>query len=505
LQIRFRVPRPRWWWWLALLVAAIEVTYVFIISAGTWSTWSTWNANYNQLAEGFRAGHLYIPSVPSPELLAQRNPFDWSNSRFWYLDASLYKGHYYLYWGPVPALLLLAVKVVARIQAEVGDQYPLFFFYTVLLIAGAVLIARMTARLFPTLPRGVSAIAIVAFAYTSPTTYMFATPGIYEAAIGAAQACLVLGLMVAFEAVWNASASQPPIGRLVAAGVCWGAAVGCRISAVLPAAALVALTALFSSTRSWRAWRSLLVRFLWLGAPVAATLAGLALYNRLRFDSWFEIGVKYQLNTFPFVTAPSYVPLNIYGYLLRPLGKSCRFPFLSALYDIGARGYPKHTKFPDGYSTHEPQAGLFSTSPWTWLVFLAVAFGIERVIHWRRAGKPPLLEDRVARAQVWCVASFTTLAVLMWMVVIPGYETTMRYVADFSSGFALLGTWGAWMGLRRLRPGWQRGSAIGALIVLAAITVLIGLLLGFQGYDEMFKNHNPALYESLRRKLAFCS
>jgi hypothetical protein len=105
-----------------LLLAAIELTYVFIITAGTFTTWPTWNANYNQLAEGFRAGHLHVISEPSPALLARPNPFDWSNFNLWYLDASLYKRHYYLYWGPVPALLVLAFKVVARIKAEVGDQ-----------------------------------------------------------------------------------------------------------------------------------------------------------------------------------------------------------------------------------------------------------------------------------------------------------------------------------------------------------------------------------------------
>jgi len=488
-----------------LLLAAIELTYVFIISAGTFTTWPTWNANYNQLAEGFRAGHLYIPTEPQPALLAKANPADWSNFGLWYLDASLYKRHYYLYWGPVPALLLLVFKVVGRVKAEVGDQYPLFAFYSAFLIAGAILIERMRARLFPEAPRATALIATLAFAYTSPTTYMFATPGIYEAAIGAAQACLVLGLAVAFDLVWSATETRPRVARMLVAGSCWAAAVGCRISAVLPAAGLVCLTALLSSTRPRPDGRRLLMRLVWLGAPVAATLGGLAIYNRLRFDSWTEIGVKYQLNTFPFITSAKYVPVGIYSYLLRPLGKSCRFPFLSALYDIGARGFPRGTTLPSGYSTHEPQAGLFVTSPWTWMVFLAAGFTVAAVIRWRRAGAPSPLPDARARTHLWCVASFTMLSVLMPLVFLPAVDTTMRYVADFSTGFALLATWGAWRGLARLPAGWPRWSGVAVLLLLALATAAIGLLLGFQGYDEMFKYHNPALYESLRRKLAFCS
>lgn len=487
-----------------LLVAAVEVTYVFIISAGTWSTWSTWNANYNQLAEGFRAGHLYIPTAPAPELLARPDPFAWSNFNLWYLDASLYKGRYYLYWGPLPALLLLAVKVVARMRAEVGDQYVLFAHYTLLLIAGTVLIARMTRRLFPAVPRAMIAVAVLAFAYVSPTTYMFATPGIYQSAIASAQAFLVLGLVIAFDAVWNASEAGAPWGRLIAAGACWAAAVGCRISAVLPASAFVALTALFATDQDWRKWRGLALRLLCLGVPTALVLVALGAYNKARFDSWFEIGVKYQLNTFPFVTSAKYVPLGIYSYLLRPLGLSCRFPFVSALYDIGARGFPKGTVFPPGYSTHEPQAGLFVTSPWTWLFIPALAVAIERSVRWVRAGRSAIWADRRSRTHVWCVASFLALSFLMPMVFVAAFDTTMRYVADFSTGFTLFSTWGAWMLLARLPAGWPRRSGIGVVVALAAATVVIGLLLGWEGYDQTFKWHNPHLYDLFRAKLSVC-
>jgi hypothetical protein len=506
LQIRFRLSRPPWWLWLVLLVAAIEVTYIFIISAGTWTDWPTWNANYNQVAEGFRAGHLYIPAVPPPALVASPDPFAWSNSNLWYLDASLYKGHYYLYWGPVPAVLLLVVKVVARIRAEVGDQYPLFAFYTVFLIAGAVLIARMTARLFPELPRWSVLVATLAFAYTSPTTYMFATPGIYEAAIGAAQACLLLGLVIAFEAVWRAGEVVPGRLRLLAAGACWGAAVGCRISAILPATAFVVLTTFFTARTAagWRDWRGLFARTAWQGAPIAVGVFLLGLFNRLRFDSWFEIGTRYQLNTFPFTISRKFLWLDVYSYLLRPVGKSCRFPFVSALYDIGARGFPHGTKFPPNYSTHEPQAGIWVTSPWTWLVLAALAFAIAKAVRWNRAGRPPLLEDARVRAHVWCVACFAALSFLMPVVFVAVIDTTMRYVADYATGFALLSTWGAWMALTRLRAGWPRWTGLGVLLVLALVTAAIGLLLGFQGYDEMFRNHNPTLYFSLQRKLDLC-
>ena len=491
---------------------AIEVSYLFIITAGTFTTWSTWNTNYDLIAEGFRSGHLYIPVPPPPELLARPNPFDWSNSNLWFLDASLYKGHYYLYWAPLPALLLLAVKTVLRIKEVVGDQYVVFASYTLILIAGALVIARMARRLFPDLPAGMTLAATAALAFTTPTTFMLATPGIYQAAIAAAQAFLLLGLVFGFDAVWAASEAPPPRWRLLAAGSCWAAAIACRVSAVLPASVFVLLTAFFSSTFSSTSpaipgrlrWRRAAASACWLGGPVALTLAGLAVYNKLRFDSWTEVGVKYQLNVFPFVTSRAYLPLNIFSYLFRPVGTSCRFPFVSALYDIGARGFLQGTVFPPGYSTHEPEAGLFVTSPWTWLVLAALFFAGRGCVRWWRSPDRTIPLDQRRRTEIWCVASFAALTLLMPVVFLAAFSTTMRYLADFSTGAALLAVWGGWSMLGAVRGRWSRRAVVALLVSLAVATVLIGLLLGVEGYDGMFKGHNHELYESLRRRLSFC-
>ncbi len=484
---------------------AIEVSYLFIITAGTFTTWSTWNTNYDLIAEGFRSGHLYIPVPPPPELLARPNPFDWSNSNLWFLDASLYKGHYYLYWGPLPALVLLAIKVALRITATIGDQYVLFASYTLLLMVGAVFIARMTGRLFPRLPPRLALLATMAFAYVTPATFMLATPGIYQAAIAAAQFCLLLGLLFAFDAVWHASEAPPRRGLLLAAGCCWAAAIACRVSAVLPSAAFVLLTASFSSTRLQDRWRRRAASASWLSGPIAVVLALLAAYNKARFDSWLEIGVKYQLNVFPFLTSRAYLPLNLFSYLLRPMGLSCRFPFVSALYDIGRRGFPPGVRLPPEYSTHEPLAGLWLTAPWTCLSLVGLFFaGRASVRWWRHAQRPPILSDQRRRTTVWCVASFAALASLMPLVFLTAIATTMRYLADAATGATLLAVWGGWSLLDAVHGRWSRRAVLAVLIGLALATLGIGFLLGFQGYDEMFKQHNPELYARLGRRFSFC-
>ena len=66
--------------WLVGLFALIEYVYVYYCTAGKFLRWPEYNRYYDLLAEGFRAGHLYLPIEPSPELLAQDDPYDTKHS-----------------------------------------------------------------------------------------------------------------------------------------------------------------------------------------------------------------------------------------------------------------------------------------------------------------------------------------------------------------------------------------------------------------------------------------
>ena len=502
-----RLPRrPPRWLILGLLVAAIELSYVFIITAGTFTHWSTWNANYDLQAEGFRSGHLYLPIAPARELLDQRNPYDWSNVRLWFWDASLYKAHYYLYWGPFPALVLAGIKTVFRMHAQVGDQFPIFGFYTIYLLAGALLIDRMARRLFPQIGLPLVGLAIAVFAYANPTPYMLATPGIYEAAIAGAQAFLILGLVFAFDVVWAPERPRSARCLLIAAGTCWGIAIACRVSAGPPVLLLVLATVLRAAPRGPARLARLTRAAGLLAGPVALWVGALLAYNKARFESWFEFGMKYQLNTLPFLTSWRFLPANIYSYLLRPLGTSCRFPFVWALRDIGARGFPRGYRIPAGYATAEPLAGLLPTAPSIAFGAVALVLAAKQAVAWRgvsRGDQAPASQR--ARASAFCAVAFAVLGTTTLFPVLPLCAATMRYLADIGGGVVLFALWGAWSLIACCggRPWWRRGAIV-TFVALGGATLILGILLGFQGYDEMFRQHNAPLYQRLAASLSFC-
>ena len=81
---------------------------------------------------------------------------------------------------------------------------------------------------------------------------------------------------------------------------------------------------------------------------------------------------------------------------------------------------------------------------------------------------------------------------------------TMRYEHDFASGLLLIAIFGSWRLLAS--PASARGRRVVAWIYggLAVSTIVAGVLLGFTGYFDHFKRHNPDLYYALSDGLSLC-
>ena len=184
---------------------------------------------------------------------------------------------------------------------------------------------------------------------------------------------------------------------------------------------------------------------IWLGAVPALFVAGLLLYNRARFDSFFEFGTHNQMSTMQFRTSLAYFLPDLYSYFYRPMVMSCRFPFLTAPFGLGAQAFPKGFTIPPGYWIDEPVAGLgcrrrgsiSSPSP---IVFAARA-GWRALRVRTSAGAP----DARAETSLWFAVSFGVIGTVTGLPIIVQFIATFRYLVDFASGLVLLATWGAFL------------------------------------------------------------
>jgi hypothetical protein len=491
------------WITLALLLLGIELVYVFIVSAGKYVDWPTYNLNYDMQAEGFRKGHLYLPLEPPPELLEKENPLDPANSHLWFADLSFYKGKYYNYWGPLPALVLAAYKAVMNVASPVGDQYPVFILYSIYLVAGALLIDRMARRLFPGLPLYIVVLSIAVFAFANPTPYMIATPGIYEAAIGGSQAFLLVGLVFAFDSLSGERAFL--LTRLLAAGVAWTLAIACRVSVGPAAALLVLFTALIPRPQPGNRWLAVIRNLLCLGSPMALGVFGLLYYNRARFDEWFEFGTNWMLNTVHIRASLEYVRPNLYSYFLRAPIETCQFPFFTVPWNMDVKkAFPADFPVPAGYWVQEPVVGMLPVVPWAWLVPLAAVYCVRAAMP--RLGAPALPSVAAVRgSRLWCACSFAVIGTVTALPSIGVFAATMRYLADVAAGIVLFATWGAWSLHQHLRrKKWVRRAFDGGMTVLALATITLGLLVGYQGYIGHFQTYNPKLHERVTQAFSLC-
>jgi len=490
--------------WLALIgaCAVVELGYVFIASAGRFTDWPTYESRIDQQAEAFRAGQLHLLNEPPPALVAAKNPYDPANSGLWYWDASFYKGHYYFYWGPVPALLLAAVKAALRIAEPLGDQYPTFALATLQLCAGAVLLERLARRLFQDVPTVLVVLAVVAFGFANPTPFMLARQCVYEAAIIGGQAFLLVGAALAFEAVHFSGVPRRSFAFAAGAGVAWALALGCRITLSLAIPCLVVVTALGMAWRAPLRWKRLLQSLVAIGTPLALGAGALLAYNKARFEHWFEFGQRFQLTWIDFQMSTAFVAANAYSYAFRPPELSCKFPFvMSALGESPDHAFPRWFERPKDYSVYEQVAGVFVTTPWAW--FAAPAFVVLGRYAWR-AGRTKLRNNAISLPLLWVLFALPLAALLVFVVPLVVSGATMRYLGDAVPAFVLfasLGAFATYRTARRVAPNWL------ALVLFASTSLAsaaVGLALGFQGYYGHFQQHNPALLEKLEKRYSLC-
>lgn len=474
-------------------VLALWLAYTWYMTAGTLTQWFPYFHDYfDRLAQAFLHGQLALLEQPDPALLALSNPYAYSArtgiSYPW--DVSLFQGKFYLYWGPVPALIAAAEWLVAQVRVE--DQ-------ALVLAAqcgvGAFLAANLYLMRREFAPRSNPLGLLLLILAGGANLYLLwpsGRPGVYEASILFGQVFLLAGLVAQFFA-WKA-ATHPAVFGL-AAGVCFALAAGSRATLVVSVAWLAAF-ALWQTWRSTHSTGKEKIRFsVWFGLPLILGGAALLWYNYARFGSWIETGLSYQLSIpqYPperaWLFSLKYLPANLYGYLLRAPLFEGRFPFVSVPF-VRETDWPWFIRLPEHYIYHEPQAGLLEVLPLVVLALLPM-YRAVRVIF-RRSSLPEPTEPALSTA-------LAGAALLQAGVILVYFFSALRFQMEMFPLIYLLACLGIWQVDRSLanHPGWRR---LFWLVVMACslYSLGLGLLGGFSAGDQRFEANNPHLYAALR-------
>jgi len=469
-----------------LVVASL---YVWFVSAGTLKTLPESTDYYNLLANAFVHGQVSLEVKVPPQLLALPDPYDYkSRNGIEYLwDTSLYKGKYYLYWGPMPAVIVAAVKLVYPL--DVGDQVITLVVAIGLIFFQALLITTIWTRSFQRLPVWTLPLGIFLAGLVVPITYMLNTPDVYEAAIIGAQAFLMGGIYFAYRA-FEAEKISPR--WLAWASIFWVCAIATR-AIVICAVFVLALFVLIGILRRYGlAWTSHFnALILALGLPMVLGAIGLGGYNAVRFDSVFEFGHRYQLTTYNNYKYESemfssrYILANLNNYLFNPPEKIRSFPYVRA--KIGNETEAFGSPTPDLYQT-EPVTGVVYVLPFMVFAFVPVLqVAIKKVWH----------KEEIRAELDWfnlalsCAAFIVTVSVLMF------FSGAMRYTADATSMLIVLAVIGFWISYQAVESdGFVRFVYASIGILLAGVSIIVPNLLALISSQKIIF-YSPKVFPAL--------
>lgn len=436
--------------------AVIAVT---ILLVGLYYRWGAhaagpdfqWNGHaggyYNLLAQGFAAGHLYLPVAVSPELLAKPNPWDPAiDDSLKLYDAALFHQRYYLYHGIGPALaLFLPWRLITRRDLPENYASFLFCFAGYLFSASALLRLIRPGTLW-------TALLLLALGFTQSIPFLLNRTWVYEIAIAA-------GYCFSAAALWfllRGLASSHNQYWFAASGLACGFAIASRPHLGLFAVAFGLLLLL----RNPRALPAFVTPLL---------LAGLAIgvYNYQRFGSPAEFGMSYLLTgrnqNHVRPELRNVAPESFY-LLAAPPRTDRVFPWLGLAWPP-----PDFPRPRDFYL--EPSVGALWLAPFLPAILLLPLLGTSRLL-----------------ALLLVLASggiFLFLASTGW--------STQRYEVDFLPMLVLV----ALLCLGNLPHPLLQAAA--AVLILAGICVNLAIAIGGP-LDEMIRNR-PDRYVRLSRLL----
>ncbi len=491
--------------------------YFWIITVGHVDKWPSGGHNYYwKLAQAFQQGQTHLLQEPNPQLAALENPYDHHQREgieyLW--DTTYYDGKYFLYWGPVPAVIGGLVSAITAAPAPDASLVFSFVFGTALF---SVLLLRAICKKF-NLPRWVFWGGAFALMINVPLIWLLTRPIFYEVSISGGQFFSMMGFYFLFLGFRNAT----PHSRWIAASaLSFGLAGATRINLLPSVILLAALVFWRIYTLNQKKISPSLPSFAATLLPLALVACGLCWYNYDRFGSIFEFGHRYQL-TGPSLTANyedissvKYILPNTYTYIFRPPALGGEFPFFTVPW-IKEKMWPAFIHLPEHYYYTEPVAGILFVVPLLGLTALLLIRLFWLFINGDitrndlNEGTSPRKEETL-RSQGALPQSDTATGLFSWFgflllvylviqmfVLLSFVNSAMRYLVDISPALIVLSTMFAGYYVRT----WDRNpyfvKATASLWILAStLTVLAGFLIGFTGDKNNFLNENPALYYRL--------
>ncbi|PLS29566.1 PMT family glycosyltransferase [Bifidobacterium parmae] len=460
---------------------------------------------YGHLADALLHGRLSLDLIVPDALAAAPDPYDvTTRSRLLaegvspiYWDYAYYDGHWYSYFGVVPAAILFAPYrlLTGRMLSSAATVH---LFMLVALVFAWLLTIRLVVRLAPRTSLAATSMMLLFVPLAANMPYLAYRTNFYSVPFAASLAFTTAGLWLWLGAAtlkrplnpadrWHMDGAPAlSLPRLGLGAFLIAANFGCRPTFCL--AAVLGIPLFWPQIRAMaanlKAGRVGVARAFAAPAVVLAAalvpLVPLAWYNHARFGSFVEFGNDYQFTVTDmtaFRQPPADIPAMVGYYLALPPRIVHAFPFVALSPTPLAR-----------WAFAEPMVGGLLVLCPPLLAALALPFLRRRL---RGSGLMPLMTAALTLG-LFVVVFDASNAGLGW-----------RYMGDFGWLFAMA----ALPGLLRAVNGAGDGCAPPAarlkaarivVLVLLAFSVLVNVLCLFTvGRQDQMVATNPALFHDV--------
>jgi len=468
-------------WAVVVLVAAGWFYLWTATSAGSpYSTKLQQDDLYSRLADGFLAGQLSLIEKPNPALAELDDPWDPAKNAGLsaFHDVSYYHGKYYLYFGPAPAVLLLAPWKLLT-GTYLGENVASAVFSLLGVAASMGLVLAIRRRYFPGLGGWVGGLCLAVLPLGNLAPLLLRRPVYYELAISSAYAFAMAALLCIAFAVGEGRRRRL---WLSLAGLAYGLALASRPNYLFGAICL-----LVPFGAAWRGWKtsrvfdrkSVVCDAVAVGAPLLLVAGILLVYNALRFGNPMEFGTSYMLSGLhpqkEVMTSAAFMPINFWFYFLARAQLSTFFPFFQVI-------HMPWFSFPKGYTGEEDVYGLCNLP-----VYLLALVLIYRHRDLRSASRVTLYDFSLGVLGLFACN-------LLVISRIGGAAN--RYMMDLFPPLLPLACAGVFLleeapTLHLWRLG-RRVLWIGALAYAAAFSVFTSLQ-----HNDLLEHYNPGTYRRL--------
>ena len=442
---------------------------------------------YDELARAFLQGKTYIDNDDVPQsLIDMENPYDTTarskqsqltgDSYRW--DVAYFKGHYYVYFGIVP-LLLMYLPFRAIFKAPFPSAVGIMAFALIFSIGVFKLLDLICKKKFKNISVGTYLITALTFVNCCGMTFLVKRPDFYSVPIMTSMAFVVWGIYLWFKGL---NAEKNRLLNFFTGSLCMALSVGCRPQAVLICGVALPLFLGYFFKDKFIFKKQGIKELIPLAIPFVIIASGIMYYNYIRFGSPFDFGSAYNLTTND-VTRRGFsigrTGLGIFTYLFQTPSFNATFPFIEQV--------SIETNYMGKTISENCFGGLITTLPLLWF-----GFAFPKV-------KNTLKEKKV-------LALTIALFLIGFALVIADTQAgglLQRYYSDFGYIF-FLGAIFVIYSLFEKSSLKENSNTLNTLIFISAfLSIFYTIALAFSVSDVTIDTENPTLFGTIRHIVEF--